>query len=334
VTQSRRIVSRGGAWRADVDARLGELAGRLAAIPDDDWDGKKGAVKATIQEELDRAHKATQESGSAIGAWLTGAQNTKAWEALHNAEWALIEIEKHGAVLAAVPRLLAWVEGTMDAGKPKEQHETALKAEMAKVETNGVEPAPDRIQIRGALLNVIAANKQRYAAVRTFRNTLIMVTVALAALLVGFGIWHEDNPRHFLPLCQEYQEVVPAKNGGEPKEETKDVCVTGNQERPSDIWIVLAVGALGGLLGIAFGFSEGDVATRYDPRTWQTLLKPVTGAATALAAVIFLQSGVVIELSIKHWPAVLGYALLFGLSQQLLTKMVDKRATSLITPTK
>ncbi|MGO9762607.1 MAG: hypothetical protein ACLP1Q_15230, partial [Solirubrobacteraceae bacterium] len=60
--------------------------------------------------------------------------------------------------------------------------------------------------------------------------------------------------------------------------------------------------------------------------------KPVTGAATAMVAVLLLHSGLIVEP--KGQPTsievVLGYAALFGFSQELLTRLVDKRASAII----
>jgi peptidoglycan biosynthesis protein MviN/MurJ (putative lipid II flippase) len=61
-------------------------------------------------------------------------------------------------------------------------------------------------------------------------------------------------------------------------------------------------------------------------------LKPITGAATALVAVLLLQSNLLLGPIEQNQSMFLAYAVLFGFSQQLLTQFVDKRAVSLITP--
>lgn len=137
------------------------------------------------------------------------------------------------------------------------------------------------------------------------------------------AIWHAANPK-FLSLCTE----MTTKGG-------MVHCLGGESSQPSgaDVALVAAMGALGGLLAIAFSFSESDVApTRYDPKTWQAFLKPVTGAAVAIIAVLFLQAGFFLKPSSETQSMFLAYAVLFGFSQQLLTRFVDKQADSLITP--
>jgi hypothetical protein len=317
--RERRTVQgmeQGGAWRAEVGARIAELEDRLAAAPVDPTSSEGQAIRESVDAELDRAHTAAGHGlAPSVPAWWTGSSITKGWEAVHNAELALLRIETDDAVLTAVPRLFAWIESAMDAGVLRKAHEDALNAEMAKKEGD----RPDRTKICGALMDVIKANGERYLGVRTFRNNLILVTVALAACLVGLAIWHANN-HEILSLCVEKK--------GKLKE-----CLGGGKPSSSDVWLVLGMGVLGGLLGIAFRLSQGETAARFDPKTWQRLLKPVTGAATALAAVLFLQAHLLIELSTQRTKLVLlSYALVFGFSQQVLTKFVDKRAESLITP--
>lgn len=317
----RSKVRGGGAWRAEVGARIDELADRLDAVPEGGGNAQKKAVGKAVETQLEKADAAMAGGGSPLGAWWTGSAITKAWEAVHNAELALLQIESDSAVLSAVPRLLSWVQRVMDAGPTREEHEMALRTEMKKEESGGKRPMPDRMKIRGALADVIAANGRRYATVRTFRNNLIIATFLLALVLLTIAVWHAQNPS-FLSLCVEQ------------KGELKECLSGGTAPAASDVWMVLLMGALGGLLGITFKLSEADDdASRFDPKTWQRLLKPVTGAATALAAVIFLQSHLLVELTIEKTKLVLlAYALIFGFSQQVLTKFVDQRAESLVKP--
>jgi hypothetical protein len=311
-----------GAWRAEVGARIAELEGRLAATEPKTTTDR--AVKESVEDELDRAYTAIGNGITpSIPAWWSGSSVTMAWEAVHNAELALLRLEPDDAVLTVAPRILDWVQRTMDQGRIREGHEKALNAE---IEKKAGESVADRVKIRAALADVIGANGRRYAAVRIFRNNLIMVTFLLIVLLLTIAVWHTVNV-DFLPLCatEELGALSECVNG------------FGSSSVAGEIWLVLLMGALGGALGIAFRLSESDEATRYDPKAWQRILKPVTGAATALAAILFLQSHLLVELSTdtsKTREVYLAYALIFGFSQQLLTKFVDKRAESLVTPDK
>jgi hypothetical protein len=318
-------VSIRGGWRAEVLARVLEVGNRLEAVPDkppassglgfETDEGTREEIKLGVRRELDAAVAAVNRGG--LKSWWTGSSITEAWEFVHNAELSMLRIESDAWTMAFVPRLRDWLERTMDAGDLRKEHEETLKAAEA-----ADPPTVDRTKIGGVMADVIEANNHRYAGVRTFRNNLIMVTGMLIALLVVVATWHTLNS-DFISLC--------AKSDGKNLTE----CLDGEKSGPHgmDVWMVLVLGALGGLLSIAFGFANGnDAATRFDPRTWQAFLKPVTGAATALVAVLLLQSNLLLEPADPSQATFLAYAAIFGFSQQLLTQFVDKRANALISP--
>ena len=92
------------------------------------------------------------------------------------------------------------------------------------------------------------------------------------------------------------------------------------------------IGALGGLLAAILtlaGMSQPP--SPYNVPSAQLILKVVAGAATALLGVALLQSGVFSGF-IEPQPGshVIGYAALFGFSQQLFTGLVDRRAAQLL----
>lgn len=72
--------------------------------------------------------------------------------------------------------------------------------------------------------------------------------------------------------------------------------------------------------------------SRYDPKAWQAFLKPITGAVTAVLGVLFIQAEFLISPTGNASLSLLVYAVLFGFSQQLFTRVVDKKAEALITP--
>lgn len=324
----------GGAWRAEVRSRILELTGRLTMVRCQTPKTKgrltvvgcKGfksqhtampttagidAAKACI-DEAETASRNRSGLLCGLGAWWTGSALTESWEAIHNAELSLIAVESEGAVQTAQPRILAWVQSAMDNGNRRSYNEKALKRQL------GERAKFDRGATLRALADVIDANRKRYANLRAFRNTLILVTVLLSLLVAGIAGWHALNP-NFLSLCSFGDESV---------------CPAGSEAQRVDVALVAIVGALGGFLALAFGLAQAETApSRYDPKAWQAFLKPVTGAATAVAGVLLLQAGFLVEPREESSPSIiLVYALIFGLSQQLLTHVVDKRAQSIIDP--
>ncbi len=130
--RGRRSRTRGrNAWRAEAQARIDELRGRLAVAMSADADPSparmREEVAATVLRELERAAAATR-CDDGIPAWWTGSAVTDAWEAVHNAELALLRIEDGEAIRMTLPRLLAWISRTMASGERREAHEAALHA--------------------------------------------------------------------------------------------------------------------------------------------------------------------------------------------------------------
>jgi hypothetical protein len=305
-------------WRAEVGVRVCELTSRLnAAIASADSLDKRGeADKAAVEASLEKAEETLHEEQTWWGglvSWWTGDAIANAWEAVHEAEVGLIRLERAKAVKANLPWLISWLQSAMEKCKRRDSYVEALEAQ----EKKGVDI--DRTLIEQAYRDVIVANSDRYANLRVFRNNLIMVTGILFTLICGLAFWHVLNAG-VMTLCSSENEHGLVH------------CLDGTKSHGWDVALVALIGAIGGMLAIAFGLSNTEaLPSRYDPRTWQALLKPVAGAATALAGVLLLQSNLLVgPAGTRSESLLLAYALLFGFSQQLFTQFIDKRAGSLI----
>jgi hypothetical protein len=311
-------------WRIEVGARVDEMANRLDAVEQHDRasgsatqaDEPRKAAKAVVEASLDKARKALEEKQAfwdGLVSWWTGETITTAWEAVHEAEVRLVRLEDDEAVRANLPWLLAWIQSAMEKGKKRSSYEEELESQ----EKKGAQL--DRTLIEQVYRAVIVTNSDRYSNLRTFRNNLILVTVLLGGLICVLAAWHALNPG-FVTLCSAEDSNGIAQ------------CIDGSNSHRSDVALVALVGAVGGLLAIAFGLAKTETPpSRYDPRIWQILLKPVAGAATALAGVLFVQSDLLIgPASSRSESLFLSYAVIFGFSQQLFTRFIDKRAGALI----
>ncbi|HME02360.1 MAG TPA: hypothetical protein VKG38_04945 [Solirubrobacteraceae bacterium] len=243
---------------------------------------------------------------SEIKDWWTGTSITAAWESVQGAEAELAEIESEEHVRSRLPRLWAWMQQAMT---------PAERQPYKKIEgwiSDRTQPI-DKALIRGAYQDVIRANNEVQASMRAFRNLLLAVSAGLFLLLVGIGTWHALNPA-FIALCHDGQ------------------CPGGSTHPVGEtVFEVELVGGLAGLLGGAFLLrSFKNPPSRYNLLPGQILLKPVAGAATAIIAILLLQAGVIVETTdASSTTTLLGYAALFGFSQELLTRLVDKRAGAL-----
>lgn len=283
----------------------------------------RNAIAVAADDSLNTAETAitgTTKLPDRLSNWRTGAAITTAWESIHEAELNIFRLETPEVIWTSISKLLVWIQQAMDSGYLRARHETELKAMLEAPTKNasaGARPEVDRPAVEQAFRDVIIANRERYASVRAFRNSLVFVTVTLGGLIALLAIWHAADPG-FVDLC-----------GGSGKHVH---CVSGSVSHTSDVALIAIVGAVGGLMALAFGFIESEqTPTRYDPRFWQTILKPVAGAATALAGVLLLRANILTGVvKLQTEAAVLSYALLLGFSQQLFTRLVDKRADTLI----
>lgn len=224
----------------------------------------------------------------------------------------MVRLESEEDVRATLPWLRAWVQSAMEEGWRRDRYERLL-GEQVEGPTKF-----DRTVVRQAHKDVIHSNAERYNNLRAFRNNLVLVTAMLLASVVTLAVWHAVDT-NFLSLCV--------------GEGMKRSCIGGgNDPETFDVILIALLGAIGGLLSIAFGLAETVTPpSRYDPKAWQALLKPVAGAATAVAGIALLQADIVVGPPDSDSQTLyLGYALLFGFSQQLFTRLVDKRAEALV----
>jgi hypothetical protein len=347
--------SRRGVWRVEIAIRIRELEHRLRAakidppvapmpVPlDETVVTETSAARITVQVEqaappprtqegdlrqahIRAVHEALDDAAAAIEdrdwltrlrGWWTGTYLTAGWESVHDAEAELVGLERDESARAALPGLLTWLSEVMPSGEERTRYETELRAFV-----DGSKPL-DRTVVQQAYRDTIIANNEKHASLRAFRNLLALVSAGLAALLVALAIWHAINP-NVVSLCGTSRANATA--GATPR------CVTDAKSRPLDVAEIELVGAIGGLLSIAFGLGGAVVAPpRYNPRPQQALLKPIAGAATGLIGVMLIQSDILVAPAGNVSESLLlAYAAIFGVSQQLLTQFVDKRAGQLL----
>jgi len=307
------------AWRTEVEVRRRELEHRLEvalaehAAAGRPVDQTRTSHEHAVRQALRDAQLAVDSKASPL-AWINGSSVTMAWESVHEAGGELVELESDDAVRASLPRLVDWIQEVMDRDSGlRQRYETELNAMIAGT------GAVDRMLIAQAHQDALNANNEKHANLRTFRNLLHLATAILAFLLLTLAIWHAAN-EHFVSLCN----PSPPK-GTQP-------CFSGQAPASRDIAVIVLIGAIGGILSVAFALgSEKAPPSRYNVRVAQMLLKPAAGGATAVIGVLLVQSGVLVSPAQSGSEALfLAYAAIFGFSQQLLTQFVDKRAGKLL----
>ncbi|HYF24192.1 MAG TPA: hypothetical protein VD931_00495 [Baekduia sp.] len=299
----------GAVWRAEVTMRVGQLRHEVRDLRATLGPGTaKARHLDTADGALDVAVAALAVPSlpARLARWWTGSSVTVAWESVHRADAEIIEACEQPELDARVPRLRAWLRQVLDDPEHLKEQLDAL----------GARPAQREV-VREAQLTAMEANNDRHTGLRQFRNLLLSVSGGLLLLLGTIAVWHAISPS-FVSLCAD---------GAGP-----DRCFGGGSEAAGrTVFEVLAVGALGGLLSVAFLLQRlRRVPSRYNVRAAQALLKPVAGAATALVGVLLLQSGLVVS-PVENGPAALiAYSAIFGFAQELLTRYVDRQASRLL----
>lgn len=308
----------GGEWRIEVAVRCTELEHQLTVA--ETLAGADGTLRRqhldAVRHSLDDAAEAIDPGRTGrrpIREWWSGNAVTAAWESVHDAEAELAEVATDDYVRAALPRLRSWMRDVMAPADraPYEARFDAMQKPGAPI---------DRAAVREAYRQTIAENNDMHAGQRAFRNLLFTVSAALALVLLGLGVWHAIHPAA-VSLCSDAGGTTGATRcfGG------------GAQPHGGSVLEVEAVGALGGLLGVAFLLTRFRKApSRYNLLAAQAVLKPVAGAATALVGVLLLLSGLLVAPADLSTASMLAYAAIFGFSQELLTRFVDRHAESLL----
>ena len=136
-------------WRTEVRARVFELTNRLDdAIASRDklsksQEAAKAAVETSLQEAKDTLERERTHRQGLI-SWWTGAAVATAWEAVHEAEFKLVRLEKRDAVKANLPWLISWIQSAMEKGKRRDRYVSALETQEEK-DTGSIGPRSSRL---------------------------------------------------------------------------------------------------------------------------------------------------------------------------------------------
>jgi hypothetical protein len=175
-----------------------------------------------------------------------------------------------------------------------------------------------------ALLSAHAKSATEHMQIRNFRNTLFLAALVLAAAVGGL-IWLGEKTPSALPVCgQRLQGCVLGTTG---KGADAATVVTSTA--------VVAVALVGAAAGVIAGLESlrrlRGTSIPYSVPTALWLLKAPAGALSALLGVLLVRSlPFADDLGMANLGGVLGWAIVFGSSQQLLTRLTDERAQMLM----
>jgi hypothetical protein len=335
----------GAPWRAHVLATADALEyqlGALAAGASADRD-LRDSVGQAVKHHLKAAREAAWPEndkrlpvGHQFLDWWTGAPCEAAYVNLHEAEIALAQLLPDDQVQARIPEALARLQ-TMEVTDPRRR---AAETQLA----SNLSPDQRRAAFQSAVRIGLELKDQQHDRLRGFRNVVLTTATGLMLLVVALcavGAWKPDA----LPLCfgpppttaapgQPPPPIQGPVGVACPSEEAPPT--PGTQPRrlpaPGDVTLVALLGLLGGGLSNALAIRGlQGTSTPYDVPVALSLLKLPSGALTALVGLLFIRGEFVPGLSqLDNQPQILAYAFLFGISQQLFTRLVDQRAQDIL----
>jgi hypothetical protein len=287
-------------WREDVLQDADRVDSTLRRS---DKSGHESLRSVEYSLELAKESATQRRKGwDRFAAWWTGIDIERAWQSLHSAKQDLFFIAPEEDVRAQVPLLKEKVRTQLSAkSAERAQYEAWLKA---NDETNEVTGHVDRGRARAIRAAVDRESDLRHANIRRFRNTLIRLL--LAVVLIDIVLVFDPPSDAWLPICPQ--------SGSCPQ-----------------VWHVQLAGLVGGLLAAAAALRRIQVTGEpYGMRAFQAALKIPMGALTAVVGTMILQSGVIDALEPQPAPDVLVYCVIFGASQEAVTRFIDKKANSLL----
>jgi hypothetical protein len=313
-----------------------EIAEREIEIAQDDLDA---ALQAMALPRRPSGARAADADGAGCGSralrapkriWMelklyySGARIERTWSAIHRASANLYMLYEESELPAQARRLHALVAALPDLNSQLTSlteilPELKIKAENARQQV----PAGVRPMLRELYQEAMGVTESLQTEARVLRNALLAASGGLLLILLTLGVWHLLN-KDIFSLCAN-------------AEKRATVCpVGGHSSRPLDVFAIELAGMLGGVLSVVVPIATGErIKTPYRVFNLQLVLKVLTGAAAGLAGVLLIESGIVPALTTTSKAAIIGYAVFFGITQQALTGIIDRRASSLAreTPT-
>jgi hypothetical protein len=97
------------------------------------------------------------------------------------------------------------------------------------------------------------------------------------------------------------------------------------------VWHLELAGLVGGLLAAAAALRKIQITGEpYGLRAFQAALKVPMGALTAVVGTMILQTSLIDAFEPQPAPMILIYAVIFGASQEAITRFIDKKAKGIL----
>ena len=345
------------AWREDMVTRAQELDDLAASVV------KNAESLRTIKEQLATVREAVQEKPkrrrTRIWRSVTGSAFERALGHIDAAEVHLLRLAPE-VVVPALPSIQAHVNRYLAKDDPRRQAVDRIARIHTERVLRGQESQSGREQrdaqtterstpLLPEELDMLvsaqhAANSQRRRdlnRLRNFRNLLALGGLVLLLFGIVLGVIGSISPTA-IPLCffpEDGGVVKIACPGGEMvlgQASTEDLsdhdAAIAKTVHGGDVWLVMLLGLLGAALTAAAALrSLGSNSTPFQVPATLVAFKLPTGAVTAVIGLLLMTADFVPGLSALDTPVqILGWAVVFGIAQQLVTQIADSQAAGLL----
>ncbi len=318
-------------------------------------------LDAATRCHLDAARDAAEQLDKRRWRWRDGPLLERAISNLDAAEANLLQAASADYLLGQLPCLLNQAQRHLTQDDPRRR---ALEAIAQDVDG----PVPEAAQSPGAsrtrpktveekkaivldeqnrIVSIAraasSAGMREQLRVRSFRNVVIAVALVMTVLALLLALlaaraptlvalcFQPEQGGQTVVVCPTGQSRAVPSDGAGPTQPAVDALVP-NTVRPWDVTVVEILGAVAAAVvgAVSLRTLRGSSEPHGLPVALGALKLP-TGALTAVLGLLLMRGGFVPGLSALDTPGqILAWAILFGASQQLFTRLVDQQAHSVL----
>jgi hypothetical protein len=281
------------------------------------------ALERAIQAHVDAAKAAATDSSKPLAAF-SGAPVVRATRNLHAAEIDLLRLAPTEYLRGQLAAVQAYVHRVLPRG---EGSRSSLDAIVKQSKLSD----PDREAVLATLREAQSEDRKSVARVRSFRNVLLVTAagLALGALAMALlGVFAPDA----IPLCFHPGTNVVCPTAESPVGKADVDTVIADTTSGWDLALVEIVGVLAAGIAAAAALRRiKGTSTPYSLPVALAVLKLPTGALTALLGLLLMRGQFVPGLSaLDNSGQIVAWAVVFGYSQQLFTRLVDDQAQTVL----
>lgn len=331
------------AWREQAFSRAGDYR-FLARLLLPRGTAYEREVLAALERKIDAAENVPGWPRRLID-FLTGAGVERTNSQLDSVETDLLRLMPDPYLRGQLPNLVAHVQDHLPEGDPRRTEvETVAEAVRGRAPNTPLRDL-ERDQVVGAVRAASLEARRSIRRVRSFRNVLLVSALILSLCVAGITLLGVLAPEK-IPLCFT-PETVDSVNVVCPTE-TLSLEASGsgtvmpsqqeldkNMRDTANAWdmpLIEIVGLLSAALAGALALrSIRGTSTPYSLPVAVAVLKLPSGALTAVIGLLLMRGGFVPGLSALDSSAqIIAWAIVFGYSQQILTRLVDRQANSVL----